>query len=163
MSIYQIAAFIGVGYILKDKIGNTSTRYSRSNPVKDKVYQIITDKLDLIFYGNCLWRPVMSGKTLYGYGNTTRRYYPVKDNYPIVDIYFNTKFEAENVLDNLREQIERYNFVSVEDYYHMCGTIGKFTDRYYGWEDLDDAKIDYKNGRYHLILTATERQGDLNA
>lgn len=79
MSIYKIAAFIGVGYILKDKIGNTSTRYYRSNPVKDKVYQIITDKLDLMFYGNCLWRPAMSGKTLYG--NAVRRYYPVKDNY----------------------------------------------------------------------------------
>lgn len=96
MSIYKIAAFIGVGYILKDKIGNTSTRYyrrarsvsssgfyrpPRSNPVKDKVYQIITDKLDLMFYGNCLWRPAMSGKTLYG--NAVRRYYPVKDNYSI--------------------------------------------------------------------------------
>ena len=159
MNIYKIMTFIGAGYILKDKIGSTSTRYYRSNPIKDKVQQIIVDKLDLLFYGNCLWRPAMSERTSYGYGNTTKRYYPVRPK--VDDIYFNTKFQAEHVLDELRIMIDRYGFVTVADYYDACGKLSKFTDSYYGWDDLNDVKIipRFQKG-YSLALPATKSRGE---
>lgn len=159
MNIYKIMTFIGAGYILKDKIGSTSTRYYRSNPIKDKLQQIIVDKLDLLFYGNCLWRPAMSGRTYYGYGNTTKRYYPVKPK--VDDIYFNTRFQAEHVLDELRIMIDCYGFVTVADYYDACGKLSKFTDSYYGWDDLNDVKIvqSFKKG-YILTLPATKSRGE---
>ena len=101
----------------------------------------------------------MSGRTSYGYGNTTKRYYPVKPK--VDDIYFNTKFQAEHVLDELKIMIDRYGFATVADYYDACGKLAKFTDSYYGWDDLNDAKIvpRFRKG-YSLSLPATKSRGE---
>lgn len=58
--------------------------------------------------------------------------------------------EAEEVLDNLMQQIERYGLVSVADFYDMIGQSAPYTANRYGWRDLRDVGIDRVRDGYSI-------------
>lgn len=66
-----------------------------------------------------------------------------------------TRGEAEDVLDGLRELIDRFGVASVMDMYDLLGITPEFTDNNWGWENLDHAGVRAVRGGYILNLPPT--------
>lgn len=72
------------------------------------------------------------------------------------DIILSTRSKAEDVLDGMRELLDRYNVVSVSELYEFLGETAEFTDNKFGWRDLTDARVRAVRGGYMLILPKPE-------
>lgn len=107
--------------------------------------QILNDKIDLIFYGKCKWRPAMRDVTR-GHGNTyTQYFYPIKPykQTHIDEILFDSRQDAENTITAMIEIIDQYGRATLMDFYDYC-KVSKpydYNSYHYGWDDLSDAKI----------------------
>lgn len=55
--------------------------------------------------------------------------------------YFNTREDAEDVLAALGESLEDFGMVTVSEMYDLCGLESKYPDNYYGWDNLNSARI----------------------
>ena len=65
----------------------------------------------------------------------------VKSTYDYEDIMFDNRGEAEEVLEMMREQLDKYDVVSISDFYELVGISPNFTDNKYGWDDLRSAYV----------------------
>lgn len=75
-----------------------------------------------------------------------------KTTYDYEDIIFDTRGEAEKVLQSMDDVISRYGFISIGDMYDMVGITANYTDNKYGWTDLKGAHPERVNGGYILKL-----------
>lgn len=57
------------------------------------------------------------------------------------DILIAERVDAEEILSTIIEYLDRYDLVTVADFYEACGLPSEYTDRNYGWENLDQASI----------------------
>ena len=64
------------------------------------------------------------------------------------DIIFETRGEAEDVLDGLRSLIGQYELATVADLYTMSDITPDYTDDKWGWEDLSTAMVRHVRGGY---------------
>ena len=55
------------------------------------------------------------------------------NRYDVVEYVIEDRFEASNVLVSLTEYADRYDRVSVADYYEMINVESNYTDNNYGW------------------------------
>lgn len=62
-----------------------------------------------------------------------------------------TKYEAQDVLGEMRERASECNYISLAEYYSLCGHAYDFTMRRYGW-DVDDL--------YHVHIKRGGRDSD---
>lgn len=81
-----------------------------------------------------------------GYRNTTHvsatpPYRTTRRSDEVLGIEFDTREDAENVLDHLYNVLEKYESVSVSVLYQAVGLDTTHTDNKYGWKDLRNAKI----------------------
>lgn len=72
------------------------------------------------------------------------------------DIILETRGDAEEVIDHLREIIEEYGAVSVKDLYGFLGITSSYTDGKWGWDDLEAAGVRAVRGGYLLVLPKTQ-------
>lgn len=70
------------------------------------------------------------------------------------DIILQSRGDAEEVIDGLRELADRFNVASVQDLYDLVGVTGEYTDNKWGWyaEDLRRAGVRPVRGGYLLEL-----------
>lgn len=69
------------------------------------------------------------------------------------DIILDSKSEAQEVLENMFDALERFGKVSVADLNELLGVTGQpFTDNYWGWTDLSDADVRRVREGYLLVL-----------
>lgn len=74
-------------------------------------------------------------------------------NEALEPIIFDTKQEAEEVLEGIKEILEIYGYVTVADYYDLAGMSVNFRAHLYGWTDLDDSTlIGHAMGTYQIVL-----------
>jgi hypothetical protein len=73
------------------------------------------------------------------------------------EIVFETRAEAEAVLEQLYDTLEEYHLVSVADLYTMLDWTSRstHTDQKWGWESLQGSDIKITRGGYILILPKT--------
>jgi len=59
------------------------------------------------------------------------------------DYYFGNEAEARWVVDQLCAYAEKYDFVSIDDYYQLIGVTGSHVDRNWGWPvaSIENAKV----------------------
>lgn len=69
---------------------------------------------------------------------TGRRY---DSGFDYDDIIFDTRGDAEVVLDSMFEVLDRYKVVTIADYYDLCGERCPHTANRYGWTDLSNASV----------------------
>lgn len=76
---------------------------------------------------------------------------PVRTRYRYNDIEYETRGEAEYVLDQMDALIDRYGRVSIADLYDLSEITGEYTEHRYGWTNLSGADI-YRNryGKYMI-------------
>jgi hypothetical protein len=71
------------------------------------------------------------------------------------EVVVRERVDADEVLNGLRELIDRYGSASVSDFYDLAGFTGEFTDNRWGWEDLRRASVRTVRGGYILDLPDT--------
>jgi hypothetical protein len=72
------------------------------------------------------------------------------------DVILESRGEAEDVLDGLRNLISQYEVATVNELYDLVGLTGEFTDDKWGWYDLRSASVRAIRGGYLLNLPRTQ-------
>jgi len=72
------------------------------------------------------------------------------------EIVLSSRDEAEEVLDRLRDLIEKYEVATVSDLYDLVGITGSFTDDRWGWYNLKDASWKRVREGFLLVLPRTD-------
>ena len=119
--------------------------------VKKLVYDIVTDGIDMILYGEA-GRPNKrsSGSSKISYSNyynqNDRDRYSRGDSrgatrFDYEDLVFNNRGDAEAVRVLMVEAIDRYGFVTVADMYDAAGKTAPYTANKYGWTNISTASI----------------------
>ena len=73
-------------------------------------------------------------------------------DYSYNDISFDTRADAEEVLDALDGILARYKVIRVADLYDAVGATGSYTDNRYGWMSTRHFNITRRGNRYYLDL-----------
>lgn len=130
--------------------------------IKKAISEIITNGIDMILYGE-------SGKTRKGntatkvsYGKFYDRDDSVNrrsDNRPSLrgydydDIMFESRGDAEAVLDAMNDIISQYGVVSVGDLYDLADiSTNNYNTNKYGWSDISGSKVVRVRDGYMLKL-----------
>lgn len=116
--------------------------------IKKALSDIVKDGIDMILYGESgRSRKSSSGSTYVSYRSYSdprddrRPSRPATSNrFNYEDLIFETKGEAEAVLDQMCDLIDTYKFVTVADLYDMCELTAPYTSNKYGWTNLRNAE-----------------------
>ena len=84
------------------------------------------------------------------YNKIPEAVYSKKDAFSFNEVVLFDRGEAEEVLDSLIDQIDRYGMVSVADFYDMVGQSAPYTANKYGWRNLDNVGIDRVRDGYSI-------------
>ncbi len=141
------------GEIISEDAKNVKTYVLRDvliPALKKAISDIVTDGIDIILYGET----GRHGSRKVGYADKVsyRSYYdrdtrisrrdPIEvRNYSYNDIRFESRADAEDVLERMDEMVESYGLVRVADLYDLAGITGEYTDNNYGWTSLRTAEI----------------------
>ena len=131
--------------------------------ILDNVFDIITNAYDMTFRGEKSSRRrsnlvnSLGSRINYGgfFSNDKREKMPTYRNsdttHDFRQLCFESRAEAETVLDNMLEIIGQYKQVTLLDLYDLAGiTSENHTDNKFGWRELGGAKVkgDSKYGYY---------------
>lgn len=67
------------------------------------------------------------------------------------EIILESRAEAEEVIDNMFDWVEKYNAITVAHLYEMIGETGDYTDDKWGWTDIRGAGITRVRGGGYLL------------
>lgn len=128
--------------------------------IKKAVFDIATDGISMIFYGE----PSKGSKRSTADRVSYRSYYddnrPVRNTtraglgsgYSYDDIILNTRGEAEHVLTSMDDIMETYGLVRVTDLYDLVGITGSYTDNKFGWTNITNARIERVREGYMIKM-----------
>lgn len=109
-----------------------------------------------------------SGRTDYqssfrGGGRTSRYDEPrrelskrARSTHSFDEIVLEQRVEAEEVLDRLDAMLDKYDSVTVADFYELCGVSGNYTDQKYGWTNIAGASVQRVRGGYLMRMPPPE-------
>lgn len=125
-----------------------------SNEMKKAVTQIITNKIEKLLYGNTIPRRTNSRLSYSRYYQTYKSDYGQQESkLDHNDIIFDTRSDAEAVLDALENIIGIYGQAFIIDYYELCGvTDYDYAASKYGWTDITKASINRVNNGYLIKM-----------
>lgn len=143
-----------VGYILGEVIIPTG---------KNLVEEVVKNTLDQILYGGDGHKPSRSGGNgKVSYGSFYKDERDRKEarprggrssNFDLDNIFFKRHNEAEDVLEAMCEQLDKYDEVTVADYFDMAGVDGAiWTHNKWGWKDLSQAYCTHTRRGYAVVL-----------
>lgn len=87
-----------------------------------------------------------------GSGLSDRRERDYDKPYEYCDVIFDTRGDAEVVLDRMIDYLEEYEQVSIGDLYSFVGQTPPFTDFKYGWTSLSGAQVKRVRDGYTIIF-----------
>lgn len=116
---------------------------------KKAISDIVTNGIDIILYGETRGRTsrgVTDRVSYRTYYDDTRRTQPVQrvekpSVYSYDDLIFSSRQDAQNVLNQMYDVLDRYGFVRVADMMELAGVSFQYTDNYYGWNSMNTAEI----------------------
>ena len=104
-------------------------------------------------------RPQRNYQYSYSSNRYSQRQAPVEREAPrrsnmfrSTDYVMNSRQEALDVLDYLRENLENYGLVTLADFFDLIGIESQYVDNNYGWTDLENVTIVPVRGGYTLSL-----------
>lgn len=91
--------------------------------------------------------------------NSYRSYYDKKDRSvtknrsvrSYEEAVFNTRAEANDIIDQMDELIDKFGFVRVSEFNELAGITGNYTDTKYGWTDIRNANVVRTREGYYII------------
>ncbi len=77
-----------------------------------------------------------------------------RDRFELEEIFFRRGDEASKVLEDLCDQLEKYDQVSVADYFDLAGIddTNNWATRKWGWDDLTRARCTHTRQGWAIIL-----------
>lgn len=125
--------------------------------LKKLIVNLLKDGVDILFNGS-----VSRGKNSDRFVGDRVSYDRFSSNRPPEPIRTSTRFtydefefesrgQAESVLDAMHGVIRRYGWVTVSELYEMVGRTGPFTGNNYGWTDISNAYVDRVYGGGYVI------------
>lgn len=138
--------------------------------IKDTIVDLVTDGIHMIFYGETRRKSGNVART--GSKISYSSYYKDNDDRDrrrnsrpsrsevtdMDDILFETRAEAQEVLNSLADIIDEYGSASIADFYDLCGVTEQYTDHKYGWTDVSKATINSVRGGYFVVDLPRARQ-----
>lgn len=141
--------------------------------IKEVISNIVSNGVDILLYGEVKHigqrKPTIFGGTsrfgnYINYGSTASR--PsiinnrngvapdstVRRNLSLDDFLFDTKKDANDILDTMSTILIDYGIVTVADLYDLCGLSTPYTYNNYGWKDLSTAGVSLTPSGYLLNL-----------
>lgn len=123
--------------------------------IADGITDVLKKSIDAIFGRKSSGRDSRSSKVSYRsyYDNPDSRGTSTKARsvYDYDDIIFDSRGEAEEVLDRMDELVELYGNVSVAEFYDLAGISSEYTSNKYGWTNIHTAKIVRVSGDGYMI------------
>ena len=126
--------------------------------IKEAISQIIKNGSDMLIFGDV--RPSGS-RSITNYSGMSKKSNSLvqhktvnrRATHDFRDVTFETRSDAMEVLSQLNELIENYGNATVEDFYTFIGEgkIAKYTDRKWGWTDLEGRNIERVIGGGYMI------------
>ena len=125
--------------------------------IKRTIVDAIKNSAEMIFLGKVSDR---SGSRSSG-GYVSYRDYGRRDDRRSIDsrsrfdydeIRFEFRGDAEEVLDQMLDMIQRYGLVTVADMYDMAGMTAPYTSNRYGWTSLRNADVGRASDGYYIRL-----------
>lgn len=120
--------------------------------IKKLVSDVVTDGISMILYGET-GHTKKRGTASSSYVSY-RGYYDdrdrksdrfaeprTKDRFDTSEIIFGTRGDAEIVLEQLGEALDRYGVVRVNDLYDLAGISAPYTGNRYGWSNIRSAEV----------------------
>ena len=125
--------------------------------IKKAISDIVTNGIDMMLYGESGRTKKRSSADYVSYNRYYDRRdrderYVTKSRYSYDDIIFESRAEAEEVLDRMSEIIDTYGAVSVADLYDLVDVSGTYTDNNYGWDNVHNAEAVRVRDGYILKL-----------
>lgn len=113
--------------------------------------QIISDKIGWLLFGDTSRTKNRSNISYQSYYESKRSRQVFYDNF--LNVIFSSHKDAEDVLNGMKVFIKRYGFVTIADFYDLCG-ICKFNgnNSKYGWIDIDECEIIQIRAGYKIDL-----------
>lgn len=116
---------------------------------KKAISDIVTNGIDIILYGESRNRGSRTVGDRVSYRSyyddsrraTTQRAIERPIIYSYDNLVFNNRQDAEAVLTQMYDILDRYKFVRVADMMDLAGVTGNYTDNQYGWNSMNTAKI----------------------
>lgn len=149
------------GSLFSEDIANVGTHVLMNvilPSVKDIIVDMVTDAVKMTFYGEKgvgKKSSTINSKVSYRqyYDNDRQRAEPVvKSNFDYDDILLDSRGDAEEVLIQLEDIIDRYKVARVADLYELIGVTPPYTAYKYGWSSLKSAKVVATRRGYSLDL-----------
>lgn len=128
--------------------------------IKKAIVDIVTDGVNMVFFGGTGFRGSRNSNTS---KISYRSFYDQKDNrgsettytrsrFDYEDIVYASRGEAEAVLEEMDNVIERYGFVTIADMYDMSDRTPPFTSNKYGWTNIGSARVSRTRDGYVIDL-----------
>lgn len=126
--------------------------------IKKAISDVVTNGVDMILYGESGRNRKNSTTTKVSYGKyynndiEPRRSLP-SGGFDYDEVVFETRGDAENVLDAMNDIISQYGIVSVGDLYDLANiSSDNFMANKYGWKDISGCKAVRVRDGYILKL-----------
>ena len=124
---------------------------------KKLISDVVTSGIDILLYGESRRSSKFNSGSKISYtkyydSRPEPRYASRQTDYAYNDVVFQTRVDAERVLDVLEEAISEYGLVSVADFYDAAGISSQYTDNNYGWTNLSSAKIMPTRDGWTIVL-----------
>ena len=113
--------------------------------IKNAIVDIVTDGVNMIF-GTGSSRKKTTGSNYVSYrdcsrGSSRESGRGSSSRFDYDDIIFESRGEADAVLDQMDALIERFGYVTVSDMYDMADMTAPYTANKYGWTSVRKAEI----------------------
>lgn len=116
--------------------------------LKKTIVDAVTNSIEMLIYGST-GNIKKSGSSKVSYRSYYDSDYRSRNDrrdyrsagYDYDDLVFGTRGEAEMILDNMFEILDRYKVVTVADLYDLAGERGRYTDNKFGWTDISSASV----------------------
>lgn len=130
---------------------------------KNLISDIVSQGIDRLLFGDSSRRRTSETRSGYGYtsynrikpatnyGSQRSTYKRQQDDDDFSDFIMETRTDAQEVLDRLRDIIQEYDAARVSDLYELVGLTGNFTDDRWGWTDLSRARVTMVRGGGYLL------------
>ena len=144
--------------LISDDAGNVKS-YLRDDVlipgIKKILYTIISESAHMIFLGGVgstkAGGSKISYRDFYDQKTVSRRPETTRNRFDHDDILFESRGEAEAVLDEMIEVIGKYGFVTVADMYDMAQLSQPYTSNRYGWTNLSSAEVKRAIGGGYIL------------
>lgn len=126
--------------------------------IKNTIWDALTNSLDMVLFDGKGRNKRSSGSKV-SYRNfydrrerdDRRPTRDRRDRFDYDDIVFESRGEAEAVLEMMDEMIDRYDVVTVSDMYDMADQSAPYTANRYGWMNLRNAEVARVRGGGYIL------------